>query len=292
MLTFDEFMKKKKIDLIAMQQGEPALFDEFKKHYSEMGEKSFDHTKKYWFNKLRRQYHLAPEIPAEKLRNENKLAEQTITDTLTSPPAANAPSEEQPATYQAKPKVGFTPKFRAANAPKPEEDAQQPQAEHPAEDTPSKEKPAAAPPKLGFTPKFRTANTPKPAKDTQPQAEEPATHTPSIEKPEAAPQKLGFTPKFRAANAPKPAEDTQQPQAEEPVKNISPEEKSTPPKLGFTPKFRAANAPKPADDTQQPDAPAENQAQSPEESINENPSKPAYKPRFNIKNLPPKPPQE
>jgi hypothetical protein len=63
-MTFEEFFKKKRIDLAALQSGEPGLFSEFRKHFEQMGEKSFDHTKKYWFNKLRLQYHLAPELKA------------------------------------------------------------------------------------------------------------------------------------------------------------------------------------------------------------------------------------
>jgi hypothetical protein len=58
MLTFEEFFRKKKIDLQQLQVSEPALFAEFSKHYPLMGEKSFDHTKKYWFNGLRRTYPL------------------------------------------------------------------------------------------------------------------------------------------------------------------------------------------------------------------------------------------
>ena len=59
MLTFEEFFQKKKIDLTQLRNAEPGLFVEFSKHYPLMGEKSFDHTKKYWFNKLRRTYPLA-----------------------------------------------------------------------------------------------------------------------------------------------------------------------------------------------------------------------------------------
>ncbi len=51
-MTFEEFFKKKRIDLAALEQGEAALFSEFKTHFEQMGEKSYDHTKKYWFNKL------------------------------------------------------------------------------------------------------------------------------------------------------------------------------------------------------------------------------------------------
>ena len=60
-MTFEEFFKKKRIDLPALEKAEPALLSEFKTHFEQMGEKSFDHTKKYWFNKLRLTYHLAPE---------------------------------------------------------------------------------------------------------------------------------------------------------------------------------------------------------------------------------------
>ena len=107
-MTFEEFFKKKRIDLVALERDEPALFSEFKIHYDQMGEKSFDHTKKYWFNKLRRQYQLAPEVKTEKPHIANPLAEQTITESLIET-AAPTPS----------PKLGFAPKFKAGNMPKP-----------------------------------------------------------------------------------------------------------------------------------------------------------------------------
>ena len=106
-MTFEEFFKKKRIDLAALEKAEPALFSEFKAHYEQMGEKSFDHTKKYWFNNLRRKFLLPPEIKTEKPRIENPLAEQTVTDSLTETPAAPSP------------KLGFVSKFKAASMPKP-----------------------------------------------------------------------------------------------------------------------------------------------------------------------------
>jgi hypothetical protein len=109
-MTFEEFFKKKRIDVDALEKGEPALFSEFKKHYTQMGEKSFDHTKKYWFNKIRRQYQLAPEIKTEKPKIENQLAEQTIIESLL---------EEGNATAAPSPKPAFVPRFKAANIPKP-----------------------------------------------------------------------------------------------------------------------------------------------------------------------------
>jgi len=107
-MTFDEFFKKKRIDLVALENAEPALFSEFKIHYDQMGEKSFDHTKKYWFNKIRRQFPLAVEVKTEKAHIANPLAEQTITESLTET-VAPSPS----------PKLGFVPKFKMGNMPKP-----------------------------------------------------------------------------------------------------------------------------------------------------------------------------
>jgi len=60
-MTFEEFMAKKKIDLLQFKTAEPSLFSEFESHYSQMGPKSFDHSKKFLFNKIRRAYHLKEE---------------------------------------------------------------------------------------------------------------------------------------------------------------------------------------------------------------------------------------
>jgi len=67
LLTFEEFSAKKKIDLTLFQQAEPSFYSEFKGEYDQMGEKSFDHSKKFLFNKLRRAYHIKeePKIPKE-----------------------------------------------------------------------------------------------------------------------------------------------------------------------------------------------------------------------------------
>src|ERR1700712_4955034 len=117
-MTFEEFFKKKRINLVALEQGEPALFSEFKIHFGQMGEKSFDHTKKYWFNKLRLRFPAPPEPKVEKVVMENPLAEQTVNETLSEKPDA------LPAN------AGFKPRFRAGmtnpaetapdTAPKPE----------------------------------------------------------------------------------------------------------------------------------------------------------------------------
>jgi hypothetical protein len=154
-MTFEEFFKKKRIDLTALEQGDGALFSEFKTHFEQMGEKSFDHTKKYWFNKLRRQFRLAPEVKSEKAQIANPIAGQTVTEslseTITAPPS---------------PKLGFVPKFKMDNLAKPaaglddkkEEVSSPPAAENTQAELPAESgetKPAA------YKPRFKMQHKPK-----------------------------------------------------------------------------------------------------------------------------------
>jgi hypothetical protein len=189
-MTFEEFFNKKRIDLTALQAGEPGLFLEFKKHFYEMGEKSFDHTKKYWFNNLRKVYHLAPELKPEKVHIENQLAEQTITESIL--------DENKPT-----PSVGFKPRFKPGMTGKPAE-IEAP-AETPAE--PAAEIPAvdSAVKPAGFKPRFNMKMAaPKAEETSQPEvkAEEDipdATEVlPTIEP--AVPKPVGFKPRFNAKN--------------------------------------------------------------------------------------------
>ncbi len=212
-MTFEEFFKKKRVDLVALEKGEPALFSEFKMHFEQMGEKSFDHTKKYWFNKTRRQFPLAPEVKTEKVQIENQLAEQTVIESLVEP----SPGSPPPA------KLGFVPKFKAGNMPKPAIAAEE-----------NKEDTTTTPPaKLGFTPKFKAGNMQKPVVADDEKKEDAVTSPPA---------KLGFVPKFKAGITPKP--------------DAGSEEKK-------------------------------NDQETPSSEGNEE-KKPAYKPRFNMKNIPPK----
>jgi hypothetical protein len=219
-MTFEEFFKKKKINLTTLQQAEGTLFAEFKDHFELMGEKSFDHTKKYWFNKLRRQFPAPVEVKAEKVVIENPLAEQTITETLSEPVA------EQP-------KVGFTPRFKAgATAAKPTEPVENTAPPVSEETTTDTAKPATTA-KPGFTPRFKAgvtaAKTEEPT--AEPKAEEQKTEEPAKS---AATAKPGFTPRFKAGvtSAPKPQEPAELPKIEE-------EKPATPAKVGFTPRFKA-----------------------------------------------------
>ncbi|HEY9002247.1 MAG TPA: hypothetical protein VIM89_12900 [Mucilaginibacter sp.] len=221
-MTFEEFFKKKKISLVALEQGEPGLFSEFKIHFEQMGEKSFDHTKKYWFNKLRLRFPAPPEPKVEKIVIENTLAEQTVTETLTEKPA-------QPA-----PKVGFTPRFKAG-ATKPAETTPASEPKPEVEKSEEAEKPAAP---VGFKPRFKAGVT-KPAEpventESTPEPEKPA----ESEKPASAP--VGFKPRFKAgvtkpAASVEPTENIEEPKRE-PEKPV---EEEKPASLGFKPRFKA-----------------------------------------------------
>jgi hypothetical protein len=260
-MLFEEFFKKKKINLVGLNEANAGLFAEFKDHYEQMGEKSFDHTKKYWFNKLRRQFPLPAEPKIEKFKAENQIAEQTVADTLTEPTPRDAapdlskpqtPVNEQAMPAAPAPKLGFKPKFKSATTPQP------PAAEIPAgqaqnEEAPTNEPEAPAPKKPGFTPRFKagvTAAT-KPEESTAPPKAEDTDQKPeaTLEEtaPTAQPKKPGFTPRFKAGvtAAAKPAEEnTEQAKVEEALSDTKDQPaaempKTTTPKIGFTPRFKA-----------------------------------------------------
>jgi len=242
-MTFEEFFKKKKIDLVQLKAAEPALYAEFESHYAQMGEKSFDHTKKYWFNNLRRLYHTPEEPKVEKVKIENPLAEQTVIDSVSEKPEA-APA----------PKVGFTPRFKAGatkpaaetfatEAPKPEESVT------PVEDSPK--------PKVGFTPRFKAGVTKPVTEQPAPETEAPKAEETPVE---ATPKpKVGFTPRFKAGvtksatEQPAPEVETSKTEETTPVAGAisnnteteppkteePPTEEAPKPKMGFTPRFKA-----------------------------------------------------
>jgi hypothetical protein len=228
-MTFEEFFKKKKISLDALQQAEPGLFSEFKTHFEQMGEKSFDHTKKYWFNKLRLQYPASVEAKVEKVKIDNPLAEQTITESL-----------EESAI---KSKIGFTPKFKAVVAPNP---AEEKPVEEKKEEAPAT--PASTAPKPGFTPRFKAANLPKPAeqpaeaKPEEKPVEEKASE--DISTPQPVAPKPGFTPRFKAANMPKLAEKPVEETPAETLPSAEIPEQTDAPKPAYKPRFNPKNLPK------------------------------------------------
>ena len=266
-MTFEEFFKKKKIDLVALEQGEQSLFSEFKTHYEQMGEKSFDHTKKYWFNKLRRQFPAAPEIKTEKVIIENQLAEQTITESLIEP---GTPA----------PKLGFAPKFKAANVTKPVEEKPETKAE---ETTPPVENTATKP---AFKPRFQAGMMKPKAVDS----ETSATEKPEVKEentPATEASKPAYKPRFQVGMAkPKPAENESTPEENKTENQENTEISAGAPtaKPAYKPRFQPGMVkPKPVESEEKPDTPP---------AADEAAAKPAYKPRFTMKNLPPKPDQE
>jgi hypothetical protein len=195
-MTFEEFFNKKRIDLVALKAAEPGLFSEFEKHFNQMGEKSFDHTKKYWFNKLRLQYHLAPELKPEKMHLENQLAEQTIVETLTD----SIPT----------PSTGFKPRFKPGMPSKPTEPVAEQKVgagiEQPAARSRSADRSHQRPsPALSHAlmQKWWCQNL-REQKRQKPEAE-PAAEASTM--PETTAPKPGFKPRFNMKMAaPKPAE--------------------------------------------------------------------------------------
>lgn len=111
-MTFEEFLLKKKIDPVQLKKVEQAFFDEFKSLFIEMGEKSFDQSKKFWFNKLRRANPLPEEIKVEPKIEEsrNTIPEQSIA--LSSVPDNDHKILNQQEESE-KPKPAFKPRFKA-----------------------------------------------------------------------------------------------------------------------------------------------------------------------------------
>ena len=198
-MTFEEFFAKKKIDLTALQKADNSLYEEFKKHYVAMGAKSFDHTKKFWFNRLRKSYHLA-EMPLDK----NDLQQAIVKE---------QPSVKKEVSTSA---PGFKPRFKAPTITK-DTVSQEPETPNnrvekisePVSDNDVAAKPA------GFKPRFKAGITKQPATTeqgtaaTEPQAEG-QSNTTSASDPaaqQAAPAELpteasskpaGFKPRFKA----------------------------------------------------------------------------------------------
>ncbi|WP_202912326.1 hypothetical protein, partial [Sphingobacterium olei] len=167
MLTFEDFFVKKKIDLGALKQSNLPLYEEFKSHYNAMGEKSFDHSKKFWFNKLRKSYRLqevespkpinvltrpAAQFNVKKGSNDPILVtELTDTASKTVASAAELVNEQQ----EIKKPTGFKPRFKAdVTKPVPTELSTNEETESKAsEEAPETSKPT------GFKPRFKAGVT-------------------------------------------------------------------------------------------------------------------------------------
>lgn len=231
MLSFEEFFVKKKIDLTALKADRPELYAEFSSHYGQMGERSFDHTKKYWFNKLRMDYKLPDPVvvPAPK-------KELEPVDVKTEPITGS--------TISAKPS-GFKPRFKPGMAETKK------QAEKESEETKPMEQTTLKP--AGFKPRFKANVTKKVEADSQSKA------VAEEEKNESAKQTTlkptGFKPRFKAGvTKAKPVDETvdkverQVSKEDDPLKT---EGETVRKPTGFKPRFKAGvtkNKPKEDDE--------------------------------------------
>lgn len=246
MLTFEEFFQKKKINLVQFQVAEPALFAEFSKHYPLMGEKSFDHTKKYWFNILRRTYPLATEIRPHAVQAEaiSQMAVQGV---------AVAAAQNLDAGIE-RPKFTEDNLLELVEANVPEQDVSLAKIEKTiSEDKPEAELatenpgPTIEPTKPAFKPRFNSKIIKKPEAEAAP---EPITENP--EPATEPPAKPTFKPKFNMQNIKKDVvktvSETETAIPEPAIENPKPETEIPEPVIekAYKPRFQMKNITKPA----------------------------------------------
>ncbi len=86
-MTFTEFLTQKRINSPAFQAAKPAMWAHFAELFAQMGEKSFDAQKKFYFNPLRADFPFsAAEI--EKIEAEKKaaaMAKKALSNPVISP---------------------------------------------------------------------------------------------------------------------------------------------------------------------------------------------------------------
>lgn len=220
-MTFEDFLKKKKIDPVQLEMAERALFSEFESDFNKMGDKSFEYSKKFWFNKLRRAHPLKEEtkpVKTEETSPSKTAAEPSKSEE--SIPAANASTNPKPL---------FKPRFKA-----------QVPATGAEESADKKESPNPAPPPA-FKPRFRAASPVIKEEEKENEV-----------KPEGAVKPTGFKPRFKASAPPTAVKS----EPEETVKTVAkkdqteisedsntahtetPEEKESTHKPAYKPRFK------------------------------------------------------
>ncbi|MGJ1407815.1 hypothetical protein, partial [Sphingobacterium siyangense] len=301
-MTFEEFFIKKKIDLKALQAADGPLFEEFKAHYSAMGEKSFDHSKKFWFNKLRKSFHLAEEETVIA----KPIVKQVIADTAsetssihTAKPAGFKPRFKAPPTavedeVKATSKkeitdsaestpdsipTGFKPRFKAGVTKAPDVAASTSASEEKTDEATT-----AAPKPTSFKPRFKAGVTKAPDAAASTSASDEKTD----ETTNSAPKPTGFKPRFKAGvTKTETSEQAQLPDTKDEIKldnsvKAEPENSSTETQepavskpTGFKPRFKAGV-------TKAPDVAASTSAsdEKTDETTNSAPKPTGFKPRF------------
>ncbi|MVZ66309.1 hypothetical protein GQF61_10605 [Sphingobacterium sp. DK4209] len=293
MLTFADFFAKKKIDIKALKKAEPALYQEFAAHYELMGEKSFDHSKKFWFNRLRKNFLLeeaivetSPKKPIQESESNSIKVEGTTSKPAGFRPkikiALNNPTNEANAIVENE--VSGETETKPAVQPKDNPQTAQgidPITEKQVENPNEKAKKAAP---SGFKPRFKASNLPKKIEnenlDDTPSNSEESTNT--NEEKTAAAKPAGFKPRFKAANLPKKIEETAEGSSdsvqEKPANTVDKPTVTTKP-AGFRPRFNAANLPKKVEETAIEETPKNTSTNTEQEETTA--SKPqGFKPRF------------
>ncbi len=225
-MTFEEFLIKKKIDLALFKTAEPGLCTEFQSHYGQMGPKSFDHTKKFLFNKLRRAYHLKEEpkpVSVKEVIEINEIAAQaepllspTVEATVYTPRIKENQVSSVKNQDSGEVKPAYVPRFKSPAA-KPDTEASDLVSQT------SDLRPQTYDPKPAFKPRFKpgltgsteakpaeeakeeTADKPKPA--YVPRFKAPVTKAPETSdlRPQTSDNSPAEEPKEEIADKPKPA---------------------------------------------------------------------------------------
>ena len=202
MLTIVEFFSKKKINLKAIEKEQPELYVEFVRDYSQMGEKSFDHSKKFWFNKLRKQYLLADEpiVVETKLQQSGSVEKPVDNQSIISKPS------------------GFKPKFKSsisANEQVSNEDNSKPISTDTTNDIPEPvhTTPASTASNPGFKPRFKASQLPKPVEEVKENSAQKSNT--GDEASSSSNKPAGFKPRFQASQLPKPVDEEKDSSADE-----------------------------------------------------------------------------
>lgn len=289
-MTFEDFFIKKRIDLLQLQEAEPLLYKEFKRHFELMGEKSFDHTKKFWFNRLRKSFHLKEEVNISK-----PLTGRSSTEEHKTIAAEEAPQATKP--------TGFKPRFKAVKPPESDGDKASEKAEESSvERTAVPESTSQKP--VGFKPRFKpgqssSAETEALSSKGVEQNDTSSESKSSTDEPTAINKPSGFKPRFKAGatkntdnqpiNPKSPSEQAHFPpeKTDQSSDATAPSLQETKP-LGFKPRFKAGITNKKASDEEEDlqkksetVAPAKENTRSAEEKEAQTPQKPmGFKPRF------------
>lgn len=292
-MTFEEFFIKKKIDLRQLQLAEPSLYKEFESHFELMGEKSFDHTKKYWFNRLRIQFHLAEDaIPVTSAKTPSTREQQPSSPSKiastgkplpegVSASTAITPAAKLEETSVQKP-AGFKPRFKPAATSLPAKSAEQEPEKLPDTDSSANTATGNNTP-TGFKPRFKTGKT-----DTE-TTKKTESDGPAAQNPTSKP--TGFKPRFKAGVTNKAASANQNNDAGSPDikaetsntdsgKDVNPTATSAPKPVGFKPRFKAnitkeSTPPEESKITEQA-----NEELAGKEETTEKPKPLGFKPRF------------